>query len=276
MRAIVFGEALIDEYPDRRVVAGSPLHVAVHLAALDWETYLVTRLGADTDGEWILETLSNHGVSNDFVETDDELPTGTVEVVFAPDGSHDFTIEGPAAWDAVVGPASLPPHDVFVFTGLAARDARSAAAMWRLLEASDARLKAFDVTMRPPDVVAEVIAKGVAEVELLKVNDEEAVAVGQILGESDPLRWMASHPGLRWVCVTHGADGADLYAVDGEHASVSGAAAPVVDTVGAGDTFNAGLIDALAKGDPGDVALGKAQALAAKTLGRRGGLPAIA
>ena len=90
-QAIVFGEALIDEYPDRRVVAGSPLHVAVHLAALGWESHLITRLGSDNDGEWILETLADHGVANDMVEMDTELPTGTVEVVFAPDGSHSFT-----------------------------------------------------------------------------------------------------------------------------------------------------------------------------------------
>jgi fructokinase len=272
-RAIVFGEALIDEYPDRRVVAGSPLHVAVHLAALGWESYLITRLGSDNDGEWILETLSEHGVADDFVEMDSELPTGTVEVVFSEDGSHDFTIRGPAAWDAVAGPAQLPDHDVFVFSGLAARDQRSATALWRLVEASPAAVKAFDTTMRPPDVVADVITRGLAAATLLKVNDEEAAVVAGMVGSVEPTDWLATHLELRWVCVTHGPDGADLFAADGDHASVGGVEVPVVDTVGAGDAFNAGLIDALARGEPGDIALAQAQALAAQTLGRRGGLP---
>jgi fructokinase len=274
-RAIVFGEALIDEYPDRRVVAGSPLHVAAHLAALGWECHLVTRLGRDSDGEWILETLGDHGVARDFIEMDDELPTGTVGVVLSPDGSHDFTIRGPAAWDAVVGPTSLPEHEVFVFSGLAARDPRSAAALWRLLGESAAPLKVFDVTMRPPDVVPEVIARGVAASTLLKVNDEEAAVVGDIVGVAEPTGWMEANPSLRWVCVTRGAEGADLYAADGDNASVGGIRVPVVDTVGAGDTFNAGLIDALGRGESGEMALAKAQALAARTLGQRGGLPRL-
>lgn len=272
-RAIVFGEALIDEYPDRRMVAGSPLHVAVHLAALDWESYLVARLGSDNDGEWILETLSDHGVANDMVEMDNELPTGTVEIVFSDDGSHDFTIRGPAAWDAIVGPESLPDHDVFVFSGLAARDARSAGALWRLLGLSTARIKAFDVTMRPPDVVSDVIIRGLAESTLLKVNDEEASAVADIVGMASPAEWMTANPSLSWVCVTHGEDGADLYSKDGDHASVPGVSVRVVDTVGAGDTFNAGLIDALARGEDSERALIRAQALAATTLNQRGGLP---
>jgi fructokinase len=272
-RAVVFGEALIDEYPDRRVVAGSPLHVAAHLAALDWEAYLVTRLGRDSDGEWILETLSDHGVADDFVEMDGELPTGTVEVVFADDGTHDFTIRGPAAWDAVDGPEELPDHEVFVFSGLAARSERSARALWRLLGGSTAAVKAFDVTMRPPHVPPEVVVRGLGEATLLKVNDEEAAAVAGMVGTADPIRWMAANSGLRWVCVTHGAAGADLYAADGDHATVGGVEVPVVDTVGAGDTFNAGLIDALARGEPSEVALARAQALAAMTLRQRGGLP---
>ncbi len=272
-RAIIFGEALIDEYPDRRVVAGSPLHVAAHLAALDWEAYLVTRLGSDNDGEWILETLSQHGVADDFIEMDTELPTGTVEVVFFDDGSHDFTIRSPAAWDAVVGPESLPEHEVFVFSGLAARHPRAAAALWRLLGRSGAPIKAFDVTMRPPDVVPEVIVRGIAEATLLKVNDEEATAVADLLGMADPTAWLGAHPDLRWVCVTHGGEGADLYAADGDHASVPGVEVSIVDTVGAGDTFNAGLIDALARGETNEGALVRAQALAAGTLSRRGGLP---
>ena len=49
-RALLFGEALIDEFPDRREVAGAPLHIAAHLAVRGWEARVVARVGDDADG----------------------------------------------------------------------------------------------------------------------------------------------------------------------------------------------------------------------------------
>ncbi len=61
-RALLFGEALIDEFPDRRVVAGAPLHIAAHLASFGWEALVVARVGDDADGRAIRERLERHGV----------------------------------------------------------------------------------------------------------------------------------------------------------------------------------------------------------------------
>ena len=123
-RALAYGEVLIDEYPDRRVVAGAPLHAAAHLASFGWAAAVVTRLGDDADGALIRRTAAAQGVDLSLVETDPELPTGTVTITFTGHGAHSFTIHRPAAWDAIAGPDPVPPHDVLHYGTLGMRSAK--------------------------------------------------------------------------------------------------------------------------------------------------------
>lgn len=271
--AVVFGEALIDVYPDNRVVAGAPLHVAAHLAARGWHTRFVTRLGADPDGDRIRSTLERQGVDLSLVETDTALPTGEVTITF--EGTeHSFVIHRPAAWDAIEGPGELPSHDVICYGSLAGRDARSRATLVRLLDLSDAPLKAFDVNLRPPDVLPDVLAMGLRRATLLKLSGEEFDEVARVLGmTAEPAAYFAAGPELRWLCITLGADGARLVRRDGAELSVAGPEVDVVDTVGAGDVFTAGLVGALAGGAPEREALEAARAAAGAVLVQQGGLP---
>ncbi|MBA2273319.1 MAG: hypothetical protein H0W21_05360 [Actinobacteria bacterium] len=271
--ALVFGEALIDVYPDNRVVAGAALHVAAHLAARGWRTSFVTRLGADPEGDRIRTTLERQGVDLSLVETDTGLPTGEVTVTF--DGpEHSFVIHRPAAWDAIEGPEELPAHDVFCFGSLAGRDVRSRAALRRLLDLSDAPLKAFDVNLRPPDVLPEVLGMGLRRATLLKLSGEEFGEVARVLGmAAEPAAYFDASPALRWLCITLGADGARLVRRSGEELSIEGPEVEVVDSVGAGDVFTAGLVGALAGGVTDQEALKSARDAAGAVLVQQGGLP---
>jgi fructokinase len=47
----VFGEALVDQFPDRVVMGGAPFNVARHLAGLGFSPLMITRIGADPAGE---------------------------------------------------------------------------------------------------------------------------------------------------------------------------------------------------------------------------------
>lgn len=273
MRALTFGEALIDEFPDRRVVAGAPLHVAAHLVALGWEAFLITRVGRDNDGEWLFETLAEHGIAADLVETDDVLPTGraTVEMEGT---SHSFSLPRPVAWDAIEGPEELPDHDALLFGTLPSREPGSRSALARLLRRSTAPLRVFDVNLRPPNVEPEGIELGLSAATVLKVNDEEFPAVADIAGiEGSTSSYFEAAPQLEWLCVTRGAEGAELFHRDRGSWAVAGTSAHVVDTVGAGDAFIAGLIDGLTRDREPSAVLAAAQEVAAATLGRRGGLP---
>jgi len=273
MKALIFGEVLIDEYPDGRVVAGAPLHVAVHLVDLGWEAFLISRVGRDNDAEWIFETLSAHGVPDDLVEVDDDLPTGTATVELGVAGPE-FVLHSPVAWDAIKGPDLIPEHDVLYFGSLAGRDPRSRRTLERMSALSQAPTKLFDVNLRPPHVNGEVLAHGLAEATVVKVNDTEYEEVPQVLDFEPSTRgYFKLGRRLEWLCVTRGPDGATLYDRAGDAWEVGPATVEVVDTVGAGDAFTAGLLDGIYRGmDPGDI-LGAAQDRAASTLAHRGGLP---
>ncbi len=269
-RALVFGEALIDEFPDRRVVAGAPLHIAAHLASFGWDARAVVRVGDDPDGRAIRERLECHGVGTALLEVDPVLPTGTVAVTLHPSGGHAFTIRRPAAWDAVEGPEEVPPHEVLYFGTLALRDPHSRAALERILAAGATRL--VDANLRPPDYDAARLRFAVTHADIFKASAEELPEVAGLLRVPlDPRALFAFGP--EWVCITRGAAGAELHHRDGARWAASGRPVEVVDTVGAGDAFLAGLIDGLAETGDGAAALDRAQRVAAAIVGQRGGFP---
>lgn len=269
--ALVFGEALIDVFPDREVVAGAPLHVAVHLADLGWGAAVVSRIGDDDRGRLVHDTLQERGVDVSHLEVDSSLPTGTVDVELHDDGSHSFTIHRPVAWDAIEGLGAAPQTDVLYFGSLALRDERSLRALERM-EAGFAGLRVVDINLRPPDDRSEVVRFAATRADVLKLSDEELPAVAEALGtEADAIALTAAGP--EWVCLTRGADGASLHRRDGGAWEGDGAEVDAVDTVGAGDAFCAGLVDGLVRGlDPVDV-LEHAQGLATAVVRQRGGMP---
>jgi fructokinase len=256
------------------VIAGSPLHVAIHLGALGWDSCLLTRVGDDPDGRAVRKLLHERGIDAALVEVDPTLPTGRVTVDLLGTEPR-FTIHGPAAWDAVTGPDRLPDHDVFCYGTLIGRSERAFETLTRLLAQTSA-FCALDVNLRPPEPVDDAVRAGLRAATLAKMSFDESVATAEILGIGrDPRALMEFAPKLGWVCVTHGPGGAELHDRTGQSWSVAGEKVDVVDTVGAGDAFFAGLIDGLARGRGGQGALESAQARAIAVVTKRGGLPPI-
>lgn len=273
-KALVFGEALLDLFPERRVIGGAPLNVAVHLRRLGWQVALLTRLGRDDNGQRIEAFLQAEGVDLSLVEKDEDHPTGTVSISLSDDGSHSFHIHTDVAWDYIEGPARLPPADLFYWGTLAARSETGRRTLKRLLAEVSAQSMVFDVNLRQHYFNPSGIRSGLAAATIVKMNEEEKEVICQLLGlDPHPVAFFSPGNNLQWVCITRGAEGAELWSRNGEWFSVQAPQVEAVDTVGAGDAFCAGLIHGLATGQEPTMALERANHLTSKVLTTRGAIP---
>jgi fructokinase len=247
---LVVGEALVDVVvrPDGAVTehpGGSPLNVAIGLARLGRETYLLTRLGQDERGRSVLRHLESSGVQ--LVEGS-LLPvsTATAAATLAPDGSATYQFD--LHWE--LGEAVLPTAPVAVHTGsIAAVLEPGASAVAQVLrDHRDRATTSYDPNARPllmgeASRVRDRVEELVAASDLVKVSDEDATWLSP--GESAEelaARWLGLGPSV--VVLTSGATGM-LGLCRAGRVEVPAPRVDVADTVGAGDSAMAALLDGL-------------------------------
>jgi ribokinase len=258
------------------VLGGSAAIVACGLARLDVPTALVAVVGSDRFGAVVLDALVERGVDVSTVAVDADRPTGLSVILAQPGDRAILTLPGtipaldaPAVRAAVerLEPRHVHLASYFLLPGLAA----DTPALLAWLSARGVSTS-IDTNWDPAerwDGVAEVLAA----VDVLLPNAEEALAIAQaVTGEArtdaDAACAALSLLGCR-VALKAGAEGGRVFAEGREIARASGLAVDVVDTVGAGDSFDAGYLAALATGEP-DEAVRVRWAAAAGSLSVRG------
>ena len=96
------GELLWDVYPDgRKVAGGAPFNFAFHCNQLGHEAVVVSRVGDDDLGRELRDEVRRLGMSDEFIQTDREHPTGMVQVSVGADGQPDYVIAEDVAWDYI-------------------------------------------------------------------------------------------------------------------------------------------------------------------------------
>lgn len=152
--------------------------------------------------------------------------------------------------DAAQLVASLPPRLTLLHTGGLALVPADLQKMLTVLRAASggASLVSVDANLRPmavPDVDAYVagVRSAIACAHILKVSDEDLdiLGWGALSPPEQAAALFAMAPMLELIALTRGAHGASLY-TRGASASAPVPALTVVDTVGAGDCFHAGLL----------------------------------
>lgn len=225
---------------------GSPLNAAVGLAARDQVVRLASELGDDLFGTLVRGHLRRYGV--DAADVVDGGPTSiAIARVDATGGaSYDFRFD----W-AYAGRPSLTGVDCLHTGSLAALVEPGASAVRDLVRAARGAGVAvsYDPNVRPALVGERSAARDrveelVALADLVKVSAEDLawLCPGEPV-EDVAGRWRGLGPAL--VVVTRGGDGATAVH-DGGRTDVAAPRVAVVDTVGAGDTFTAALLAALA------------------------------
>jgi fructokinase len=249
----VCGEVLIDELPSGAVVGGGPANTAKALARLGHEVEFIDGISTDAYGVKARAELAADGVDLSLALTSD-LPTAVAEVTLAADGgaSYVFKLENTATFDFnsswLPDPSRYKPQVLHIGT-LATLVQPGADVLFDwALECADFAPVVFDPNIRPQvlndrEKYVALVEKwiGISSVVKLSDDDFEWLYPGKS-PESIAEQWLQG--GVALVVMTRGADGLVGYTSDGV-VEVAGEKVNVVDTVGAGDTVGAIVLQRL-------------------------------
>jgi fructokinase len=305
----VIGEALIDLVLAAPAVdasgtdgylahpGGSPYNVAIGLARLGQHCRLLARLSGDAFGRQLRAHAEANRVDLSLAVNAGEPSTLAVVSLDAQrNASYDFYRTGTADWQWTTAELARIPDDAgWLHTGSLASWTEPGATVIeaRLTELKPSCLISFDPNIRPAlmgerDQAVARIERLVALSDVVKVSAEDLAWLYPGTELATALAgWRDLGPSL--VVLTDGGRGARLLRSGGELVSVPAVPVPVVDTVGAGDAFMAGLINALVRdevlkpdrsGEPSDdavqAAVTEAGLVAALTCSRAGANPPTA
>ena len=288
----VCGEALIDLIPRGEqkvaIVGGGPANTAKALARLGFDSYFIDGISTDSFGGMIKDQLLHDGVNLKYAHySDKQTCTADVSLDKAGVASYVFTIDGTATFDFtndwLPDPQEIKP--VVLQIGTLATIVQPAADVlleWAKRVAKVAPI-VFDPNVRSsvlPDrpKYQEAIAKWAAISEVIKVSEDD---LAWLYPEQDQIaiaeEWIKG--GSTLVIITKGSYGIIGVTKD-DVVSVPGVKIEVVDTVGAGDTVGAIVVEAIVerglKVITGDVlreVLVRATKAAAITCSRAGANP---
>lgn len=255
---IAFGEVLWDLLPDGAKLGGAPCNFAYRINSLGDEAWMVSRLGQDARGTEARARLEALGMSTEFLQRDDDLPTGTVQVTLGPGGSPDFHIVPEVAYDRLEAPDELLQRaaraDLVCFGTLVQRSETARQSLHRLLDAAPDPVKLLDINLRKNCYSEDTIRGSLKAADILKLNEDEARYLNELVelgagGLPDFARAVMKQWDLTNCVITLGAKGV-LAASVAEIVHVPGFEVEVADTCGSGDAFTAGFTHCLLHGKP--------------------------
>ena len=290
----VAGEVLIDLIPDGKhrkpIVGGGPANTAIALAKLGISTQFIDGISTDKYGQMAKSALDNVGVMLDYAKYSDK-PTCLAIVSLSQTGaaSYEFLIENTATFDYtpdwLPDPSSKNPSLLYIGTlATAIEPGASVLFSWAQFVAKVAPI-VFDPNVRPDvmsnrDEYVAQVERWVGISSAVKVSNDDlywlypSIEIDQIVNN-----WLAKGPSL--IVVTYGDKGLAGYRM-GEKVSVDAVKVLVADTVGAGDTVGAILVEVIVKdglntlsGVRLEMMLKRAAKAAAITISRSGANPPI-
>lgn len=257
------GEALIDMIPATTVdgdqafvprAGGAPFNTAIALARLGENVGFATGLSLDSMGALLLERASDSGVNMDGSVRSQRPTTLAMVTLVNGQAEYSFYDSGSALREIQPGELTLPSPApaAALFGGICLASEPCGAAFETLFDAARAAgvTILFDPNIRPAFVTDEGnfrarISRMMARSDIVKLSDED---LEWLMGAGD----VATHAqailklGPSMLCVTQGGNGVTAYLIE-KTVSVPAEKVDVIDTVGAGDTFNAGFLAGLSQ-----------------------------
>jgi fructokinase len=259
----VIGEALVDLVPDgaaggyRENPGGSPFNVAVGLARLGNRTSLMARFADDRHGRLLRSAAGAEGIDLRAAPCAAERATvATATVDAAGQVTYEFDMDGTADWQWTAAELRelSSATELLHFGSIASWTPPGAARIGDLvgdLRASGSVLISYDPNVRP--VVfggrvrgIEMLERSVRDAHVVKASREDVEWLYPEIAPDDvAARW--GRLGAKLVVVTDGAQGATAYRGTRAPLHRPGRRVTVVDTIGAGDAFTAGLLTGLVR-----------------------------
>jgi fructokinase len=253
----VCGEVLIDLLPGTpnrlAIVGGGPANTAKALSRLGHTVQFIDGISTDKYGQSARAELIRDGVGLDLALTSD-LPTCTATVSLSDDGSasYEFLIDGTAtfAFDNswLPDPERLKPEVLQIGTLVTIIEPGASVLFDWAVKVGEFAPIVFDPNIRPsvmPDLVQyrDEVEKWIKISSVVKFSEDDIAA---LYPNEDPIEIakICLEKGVQLVVITRGADGLVGVTADGV-VEVPGVKVAVVDTVGAGDTVGAIIVEAV-------------------------------
>lgn len=251
------GEALIDMLP-RESTAGEPafapyaggavFNSAIALGRLGAPVEFFSGLSSDLFGQQIREVLASSNVGSRYADIS-ARPT-TLAFVRLTDGHATYTFYDENTAGRMLTEADLPAFDAdidaMLFGAISLIPEPCGSAYEALMKREhESRVMMLDPNIRPgfiqdKDKHLARMERMIGMADIVKLSDDDLAWFGETGSHADiAAKWLQLGPKL--IIVTGGSKGATGYTKD-HKVSVASERVTVVDTVGAGDTFNAGVL----------------------------------
>ena len=258
------GEALIDMIPTPTTTGcegfvphagGAVFNTAIALGRLGVPAGMLTGLSRDMFGQQLDAALADSGVDTSHVVYADR--PSTLAFVQLTDGHAQYSFFDENSAGRMLMPADLPSVSDAVtalyFGGISLACEPGAEAYAALL----AREGTGRAVMMDPNIRSQFIEDAdayrarlsamMAAADIVKVSDEDLAWIAPAPEGLDSKAAAVLAQGPAVIIVTRGGDGASGYLADGTIVHVPAQRVEIVDTVGAGDTFNAGVLAKLSE-----------------------------
>lgn len=258
-------------------VGGSPLNIAVGCARLGVNASLLTGVGNDKVGEFIVNFLNNEGVNTHCIPVKNQSRSSAVVLGIEPPDKfplvyyRDNAADSQVSIDDVVE-AQIEDYKILLINGTALNVEPSRSATFFATEVAEKNdvdvvldldfradqwhdYRAFGLTVRailPKVKIAigteeEILAATMSSASQVTIKDQQ-ISAPEITGDIDVSIKQLLSSGIEILIVKRGEDGASIYKADGSREDVPGFPVEVLNVLGAGDAFASGFLYGILQG----------------------------
>lgn len=258
-------------------VGGSPLNIAVGCARLGVNASLLTGVGNDKVGEFIVNFLNNEGVNTHCIPTINQSRSSAVVLGIEPPDKFPLVFYRENAADSQVTiddviNANVKDYKILLINGTALNIEPSRSATFFATEMANKNevdvvldldfradqwhdYRAFGLTVRailPKVKIAigteeEILAATMSSASQVTIKDQQ-ISAPEISGDIDASIEQLLSLGIEVLIVKRGEDGASIYKSDGSRDDVPGFPVEVLNVLGAGDAFASGFLYGILQG----------------------------